>query len=178
MFVRVVATLALLYFSTFAYCFVRNYLNARKSGFPSIIVPIDQNHVLWMILSVPLRPWLQKYLPGFIYKRLALTIYCWEYLEGLRPFRELAARGKDDKSFMLVTCGRAEFSTRDPELVNEILYRTRDFHQLDLTELFVSRVLWLGFATTDSQYRWPSSAITCLQATVTLGLDSEKSWPA
>lgn len=130
MFLRVATTLVFAYVSTFIYRFIRNFLNARKSGFPSIIVPIDQNHLLWIILSVPLRPLLQKWLPKVVYERLALTIYGWEFLEGLRPFQGLAARDEDDKSFMLVTCGRAELSTCDPELVNEILYRTRDFYQL------------------------------------------------
>lgn len=65
----------LAYISTFVYCFIRNLTNARRTGFPSIIVPWDQNHLIWIVISVPLRPLLAKWLPRFIYERLSLTMY-------------------------------------------------------------------------------------------------------
>lgn len=52
----VAAGLLLLYFLQYPYNLGRNYLTARKTGLPIIIVPIDQNAFLWMVISVPLRP--------------------------------------------------------------------------------------------------------------------------
>ncbi|CAJ2509377.1 Uu.00g144030.m01.CDS01 [Anthostomella pinea] len=54
------------YCATFVYKFVRNYINARKTGLPMIFVPWDQNSFFWMAFSVPLRPHLQKWLPKWI----------------------------------------------------------------------------------------------------------------
>lgn len=153
------ASIVVAYFSTFVYHLIRNLSYARKSGFPSVLVPWDQNHFIWIIISVPLRPYLEKWLPQWIYNRLVLCIYGNEFTENLRPFEQYLSA--DDKTFMLVTCGRPELSTRDPEIVVEILNRTRDFLPNDLTELFVSAdntTSWhinLLILT-----RWPSSAKT------------------
>ena len=131
------ATLVAAYLSTFIYSLFRNFVNARKTGFPSVIVPWDQNHFFWMLTSVPLRPWLQKVLPKYIYGRLVQCIYGWEFHEKLRPFEEYSAPRGNNKSYILVTCGRFEFWTRDPEVGTQILGRPRDFVQFDLTALFV-----------------------------------------
>jgi hypothetical protein len=45
-----------IYMLTFPYKLARNYITARKTGLPIIVVPIDQNHPLWMVTCVPLRP--------------------------------------------------------------------------------------------------------------------------
>jgi hypothetical protein len=45
-----------LYLARFPYNLARNYIAARKLGLPIIIVPIDQHHLIWMLISVPLRP--------------------------------------------------------------------------------------------------------------------------
>ena len=97
----------------------------------------DQNNFLWMATSVPLRPYFQKYLPKFVFDRLSLCIYGFEFHEKLRPFQEYAGPQGDDKSYFLVTCGRAEFWTRDAEICAAVLNRPRDFVQFELTELFV-----------------------------------------
>lgn len=55
-FFTIVAVLLALYMVRFPYNLTRNYITARKMGLPIIVVPIDQNHFLWMIMSVPLRP--------------------------------------------------------------------------------------------------------------------------
>jgi hypothetical protein len=44
-----------LYALTFPYNLARNYITARKTGLPIIVVPIDQGHPLWMVTCVPLR---------------------------------------------------------------------------------------------------------------------------
>lgn len=131
-YLTIAGSIIVCYFSTFVYHLIRNLYYARKSGFQSIIVPWDQNHLIWIVISVPLRSLLRKWLPRWLFQRMALTIYGYEFTEKLRPFEH------DEKTFMLVTCGRPEISTRDPELVAEILNRPRTFVQMDLTEKFVS----------------------------------------
>ena len=146
----VTATLVAAYFSTFIYCFIRNFFNARNTGFPSVICPWDQNHFVWMIISVPLRPWLQKHLPKYVYDRLVLTIYGWEFHERLRPFEEYSGPRGNDKSYMLVTCGRSEFWTRDAEIAAQVVGRPREFTQVDMTDLFVRYTFHLMHETMPS----------------------------
>ncbi|KAK5120799.1 hypothetical protein LTR85_005866 [Meristemomyces frigidus] len=135
----VAAALIAAYCSTFLYCFIRNFFSARKTGFPSVIVPWDQNHFVWMVCSVPLRPLLQRWLPQVVYDRIVLTIYGWEFHERMRPYEEYSGPRGNDKSFMLVTCGKSEFWTYDAEITSEVLRRPRDFQPVDLTELFMAR---------------------------------------
>ena len=135
----VCASLLAAYGASFIFNLVRNSLNARKTGFPSVVVPWDQNHFIWMVTSVPLRPVLHKTLPKWMYDRIVLCIYGWEFHERMRPFEEYAGPRGNDKSYMLVTCGNLEFWTCDPEITTQILSRPRDFVQFRLTALFVSR---------------------------------------
>ncbi|KAK3679893.1 hypothetical protein LTR78_000270 [Recurvomyces mirabilis] len=114
------------YFSTFIYALLRNLFLARKTGFPSIIIPWDQNHIVWMILSVPLRPKLKQWLPTQSFDRLTLAIYGWDN----SPVR---------KSYMHVGCGRLEFWTADPESTTEILRRPGSFEQVGLVDMLLAR---------------------------------------
>lgn len=52
----IIGGLVALYLARFPYNLARNYIAARKMGLPIIIVPIDQHHLIWMLISVPLRP--------------------------------------------------------------------------------------------------------------------------
>ncbi|EMC93909.1 hypothetical protein BAUCODRAFT_75410 [Baudoinia panamericana UAMH 10762] len=133
---QIVGILIAAYCSTFIYCFVRNLYYASKSGLPMLVVPWDQNHFVWMVTAVALRPHLEKWLPKSIYKRLRLTIYGWEFHERGRPHKEYLG-GK--RTYMHVGLGRSEFWTSDAEVVWEVLRRPNDFHQLDLTDLFMAR---------------------------------------
>ncbi|EME43155.1 cytochrome P450 monooxygenase-like protein [Dothistroma septosporum NZE10] len=135
----ILGALVLAYSSTFIYNFIRNLNYARKSGMPYFIVPWDQNHFIWMIASVPLRPTLKRHLPTWIYERLALTIYGFEFHEGLRPYKQYGAPQGDVNNLAMVSTGKFEFSTRDPEVVNEILKRPRDFLPHEFTTLFMAR---------------------------------------
>ena len=135
----VLGSLFVAYSSIFIYRLVRNTIYARQSGLPSIYVPWDQNHFVWMVVSVPLRPHLQQWLPKFVYDRIVLTIYGWEFHERLRPFKELSAPRGNDKSYFLVTCGAPELWTSDPEIGAQILNRPRDFQQVEITDLFMAR---------------------------------------
>jgi len=51
----ILGSLLALYAITFPYSLARNYITARKTGLPIIVVPIDQGHPLWMVTCVPLR---------------------------------------------------------------------------------------------------------------------------
>lgn len=135
----IASTLVVAYFSTFIYCFIRNTFVARKTNFPSVFVPWDQNHIVWMITSVPLQPYLKQYLPKVIYDRLVLCIYGWEFHERLRPFEQYSGPRGNDKSYVLVSCGRFELWTHDAEIATQILARPKDFQQMDLTDLFLAK---------------------------------------
>jgi hypothetical protein len=58
--------------STYIYTFFKNVIAGRKSGLPVIPLPVTPNAILWMVVAVPLRPWLKERLPEFIYRRLVL----------------------------------------------------------------------------------------------------------
>ncbi|PIA91796.1 hypothetical protein CB0940_09194 [Cercospora beticola] len=135
----VAAILVGLYFSKYLYNFIRNTIYARKSGLPYFFVPWDQNSFFWMVASVPLQPYLSKLLPSWIWKRLALTIYSFEFQEKLEPYERFAKPQGNELSYVMVTPGLYEISTRDPEVAYEVLRRPRDFVQHHLTSMFMSR---------------------------------------
>lgn len=135
----VIGALAAIYLSSYGYALLRNFINARNSGLPYVLVPWDQNSFFWMVCSVPLQPILEKYLPEWIYSRLSLTIYGLENREGLRPYYQYAAPQGNSQTYVLLTVGRYEVSTRDPEIALEILKRPRDFVCHELTKLFMNR---------------------------------------
>lgn len=128
------ATVVAAYFSTFIYALIRNLIYARKSGLPYIIVPIDQNHFIWMVTAPMLRPFLERSLPTSVFRRLSFSIYGYEFREKMRLWDEYFDGAK---TYFHVGCGKSEISTRDPEFVTQILGRPKDFIQLDLTSLFV-----------------------------------------
>lgn len=131
-----VACLGAAYFATFFVRLGRNYLIARKTRLPIVIVPWDQNHFLWMAASVPLMPHLRKWLPSAIINRLALTTYGFEFHERDRIYRCYTG---GERSYMHVGMGKLEMNTSDPEIVYEILRRPKDFQVHELTSLFMER---------------------------------------
>lgn len=154
----ILATATVAYFLTFIYALIRNLLNARKTGLPYIIIPWDQNHLLWMVTCVPLRPWFERNLPTIIWERLNMCIYGWEFHAKMRPFEKFFNGGK---SYIHVGCGRFEFWTRDPEFASQILGRPGDFVQFELTTLFVRRKTMAGNRLRLlTSPRWESSGTT------------------
>jgi hypothetical protein len=134
----ILATLLAAYALTYAYTFAKNAINARKTGFPSIFVPWSQQHILWMLTSPPMRGWYEQHLPSFIFNRLALCIYGWEFHQRVKPFDAYCGSQADLRTFMLVTCGRLELYASNAEIVAQILARPRDFMQLDIGNWIVS----------------------------------------
>ncbi|CZT21923.1 uncharacterized protein RCC_07790 [Ramularia collo-cygni] len=135
----VIAALIVIYFSSYGYALLRNYFNARKSGLPYVFVPWDQDGYFWMAASVPLQPFMQRFLPEWIYTRLSLTIYGHEIREKVTPYVKYATPQGNKDTFVLLTTGRYEVSTRDPEIAIDILKRPRDFLTHELTALFMNR---------------------------------------
>ncbi|OQO07043.1 hypothetical protein B0A48_07609 [Cryoendolithus antarcticus] len=133
----IVAALLALCFLPWPYRFLRNFYYARKSGVPVIILPWDQDNPLWIVISVPLRPVLQKILPKVVFERIVLAIYGWEFHDKLRPFEQYAAPQGNDKTFFLVTAGLSEITTRDPEVAWQIVSRPRDFVQAQWIAAFI-----------------------------------------
>ena len=133
----VVGTAVALYASTFIYALLRNIVNARQTKLPSIVVPLDQNHIVWMIGAPGLLRTFEQWLPDAVYKRIALTMYGHEFHLRLRPFKELAGPRGNDKSYLLVGCGLTELWTCDANLTTQILSRPKDFTQLELSNLIV-----------------------------------------
>lgn len=131
--------LAVICICSYGYSLLRNFFNARKSGLPYVFVPWDQNSFFWMVACVPLQPILQNNLPTWIYDRLSLTIYGYEFREKARPYHKYATPQGNSQTYVLLTPGRYEVSTRDPEIATEILKRPRDFVCHDLTKLFMNR---------------------------------------
>ncbi|KAK6417606.1 hypothetical protein LTR95_017306 [Oleoguttula sp. CCFEE 5521] len=104
--VTIVVALLALCCLPWPYRFLRNFYYAMKAGVPVIILPWDQDNPLWIVISVPLRPVLQKILPNVIFERIVLAIYGWEFHDKLRPFEQYAAPQGNDKTFFPV-CPRS-----------------------------------------------------------------------
>ena len=135
----IVGFLALVLFAHSAYRLAVNAYYARKTKLPYLIIPIDQNSFFWMLCAVPLRPLLKKRLPQWVWERVSITIYGFEFHEKLRVYQQYGAPQGNDKSYLIVTPGKLEFSTIDPEIADHVLRRPRDFIQSDINDLFMGR---------------------------------------
>ncbi|KAF7193247.1 Cytochrome P450 monooxygenase [Pseudocercospora fuligena] len=130
---------AVYFFISSIFPFAKNAFTASRTGLPRIHVFWHPHSFIWMVAGVPLRPYLKRYLPSWIWDRLAPTIYGWEFQEGMRPFDNFAAPQGDKKSFWLVSCGEPELYTWDREIVKQVLMKHQYFHQLKLTAFFLEK---------------------------------------
>ncbi|KAJ5791569.1 uncharacterized protein N7518_008580 [Penicillium psychrosexuale] len=137
--VGIVGALVLIYLTNFAYRLFRNIRAAKSIGLPYLVYPIDPSNIIWLLTSVPLRPWLKRILPKQIWERLTLTIYGWEFYEKRRPFDEYAAPQGYRKSFLVASCGPLELCTADPILAAEVLQRTDDFKMPPIAGLLLGQ---------------------------------------
>ncbi|KAI0402887.1 cytochrome P450 [Xylaria palmicola] len=128
-YILLVVTLLFLFVSRFLYYFIRNIINSTAIGVPIVLVPVDQNHLVWLLLSTTNRRRLQKLLPIWLWNRISLTILGWEFHEQLRPFQQLSTHNEDElcKSFVLVGFGALDFWTVDSTAAQEICSRVHDF---------------------------------------------------
>ena len=111
---------------------VKNIVKARKIDLPRIVVPVPQATLGWLLIAPPLRKFFAVVSPPWLWRRLAIAIFGWEFHEGVRPFEQFDfARADDSKgegsSYVLVGLGPLELWTADPKAVVDILQRVRDF---------------------------------------------------
>ena len=106
-------------------------IKARKIGLPVVFAPVDQIHLLWVLLAPPNRNRIRWLLPEKVWKRVALTIFGWEFKEKLRPFDEYVPGHGDGKgagrSFLLLGLRKSELWTADPVAANDVLTRVREY---------------------------------------------------
>jgi hypothetical protein len=105
-----------------------NYGKASKSGFPVYITVVNPDNILWMLVSVLLRPFLSRFLPAALYDRVKLAIYGWEYITKYSVQEQLGP------TFISTNYATNELWTADPEIAQIILQRRKDFVQLDMTK--------------------------------------------
>lgn len=130
---------ALIYFLGYPYRLLRNLYYAKRTGLPYWIIPFDQDAFLWMVLSVPLRPFLQRNLPAWMYERVGATIWGWEFHLKTSPWDKYAANTSDPRTLAWVTCGNFEINSWDTEFAAEVLKRSKDFIQPTFNTLFIGR---------------------------------------
>lgn len=111
----------------------KNYVSARKTGLPIIILPINHYNPIWMILSVPMRPLFKKYLPTWIFEPIELATYGWEF-----RLKEAIFEKYKTPAFILVTAGANELSLNDPELAYEVLKRIKDFPNTEMASVIMN----------------------------------------
>ena len=116
-----------LLFGYYLYIFMRNYIDAQRSGFRVLALPIAVGALPWVIFSVPLRPVFARWLPTFIFERLKMGIYGWEFFAKNKVYEELKTQ-----SFVLATASTCELWTADPEIAHALLSRHKDFRMSDI----------------------------------------------
>ncbi|KAJ9656997.1 hypothetical protein H2198_004597 [Neophaeococcomyces mojaviensis] len=139
------------------YVYFSNLLQAKRMNFPYVSVPLlVQNHPVWMVSGPMTRLWLKARLPTFLFNRIALSIYGYEFFEAREPFTNyVEPQHRADpnligsgKSYALVTSGRFEFHTWDAEIAREVAARPKDFCQFDIGN-WVMGILGQNVLTTD-----------------------------
>lgn len=136
-----------IYFLYHLFRYINNILTARKIGFPTVHFPLfPQNHVVWVIMGPLGRLSYKRYLPTWLYNRVALLIYGLEFFQKDQPFTEyvipqvkanpkLLGKGK---TYFLVTGGRLELWTWDAEIAREVTSRPGEFVQFDMASVVMN----------------------------------------
>ncbi|KAJ5623763.1 hypothetical protein N7510_000072 [Penicillium lagena] len=120
---NVSSLLALMWILHTLITFLISYIRGRRTGFPVYIVPIRTKSVLWMLLNVPLGPYFEKYLPGWIYERIDIVSHGWEFRRKAEMHQRLGP------AFVVVTLDQCILWVGDPALGNIVLQRRKDFIQ-------------------------------------------------
>lgn len=131
-----IATIALLYACRWAYKLVKNLIAARGVGLPMVFSPADQSNFFWAMASVVYTEEIQKLLPAFLWKRIALTIPGWEAYLKDKPFDEEPPKSA---SFTLVGPSSFDVWTVDPQAVHEIAARHDHFEAISGLKLILGK---------------------------------------
>lgn len=129
----IIAVVCSLWLGSNFYSLFKNYLSARKVGAPMFIMPWNTHNPIWMLISVPLTPYLKKYLPSSWYRSVNLSTYGFEFRT-----KEAMFGDKDNDVVILVSSGPVEVSIRDPELATEVLKRIKDFPVTDIAGVIMN----------------------------------------
>ncbi len=138
----------LLWIAWLAWRMYQNYQAAKLSGLPILLCPFSPDSVSfasprlsipagidkfvqvpYLLIKVPLRGFLEKWLP---LPGISVSIVGWEAIYKHRVIHE-----KHGHSFILVSPGRSELWTCDPETAQVILTRRREFPQLIMTKIIM-----------------------------------------
>ncbi|KAI5247618.1 cytochrome P450 [Aureobasidium subglaciale] len=126
---KLLITVSVLRITRFAFTFCRNIKNARRVGVTVKVLPVEQENVIWLVLSPWIRQITSLLLPNRVFKKLNLAIFGWEFGEKRRPFDQLGSNvgSINDNSYILAGLSTIEFWTIDPEAIQDILHRTHAF---------------------------------------------------
>ena len=124
----IVGGLILLYVLSYFATLYKHYREGRATGLPLVVCPINPDNIIYMIISVPIRPLLERVLPEWIYFGIRPSIYGWEFRD-----RYQITHPKVGDSFLLVSSGSPVLWIADPALGTAILQRRKDFVQQKIT---------------------------------------------
>lgn len=131
--------ISFLLFLRYPYRILRNLYYAKRTGLAYVVIPIDQDSLLWIVTSLPLQSFYKKSLPPWMFDRFRTMFWGWEYHEKNTPWQRFAANSSDPRTFAAVTAGSFEIDTWDPEFGLEVLRRPNDFVQPYITTVLLSR---------------------------------------
>ncbi|KAK1528222.1 hypothetical protein CPAR01_12780 [Colletotrichum paranaense] len=103
-----------------------NYRSALTVGLPIIICPYDPENLIHVVLSVPFRPLLKRFLPPTFFATVELTVVGWEFRD------KSSVHDRVGPAFMLVTTGLNQLICADPTMAHAILNGRREFVQPDI----------------------------------------------
>ncbi|KAK3387966.1 cytochrome P450 [Podospora didyma] len=111
-----------------AWCLARNIQAARASGLPYLVLPLNPDNPLYMIFSVPLWPFVERFLPGSLHDAVLATIYGWEFLEKSSLFHRIGP------VFILVTTGLNRVMCGDAAMTSQVMARRNVFTQHSISK--------------------------------------------
>jgi len=122
----IIFTLTVVAITYYCYALYTSYLSAVKIGLPIVLCPVNPLNIVWMVASVPLRPVLSRILPRFLWQRLEIVTYGFEYFTRGEPFFHTFG-----KAYTLVGPGSIEVWLGDAELVHAVLNQRKGVEQAD-----------------------------------------------
>lgn len=125
--------------------FSRNLRNARKTGLPIVVSPVDHMNPLWVIFQKPLGPLLAK-LPFGLGSWVRYNRLSWYFEDKYAMFQE------HGKVFIHVTPGMNELHSVDPEVNSQILGRRKDFEKPE--QILKSVILYGDSITSVTGSEW------------------------
>lgn len=120
--------------SYYLYAIYSSYQRALKIGLPIVICPINPLNVAWLVASVPFRPILSRVLPRFLWQRLEIITYGFEFHTRGKPFFETFG-----KAYTLVAPGTIEVYVGDAELVSLVLSSRKGYEQAEMAAFVMGR---------------------------------------